>query len=187
MSRKDSHMKEDVTKQMKKMGGVLGEFKQFALRGNVIDLAVGVIIGGAFQKIVSSVVSDLIMPFVGMMTGGINFTDQFLVLKYPEGVETATYATLQAAKDAGATTFNYGAFITAVIDFVIMAFIIFLLVKGINRLNRRRKPEEPPVSTTKNCPYCCSEISIDAVRCPHCTSVLEDLSSGEPEPDGACE
>ena len=81
MSRKDSHMKDDVTKQMKKMGGVLGEFKQFALRGNVIDLAVGVIIGGAFQKIVSSVVSDLIMPFVGMMTGGINFTDQFLVLK----------------------------------------------------------------------------------------------------------
>lgn len=186
MGEKDNRMK-DMSRQMKKMGGVLGEFKQFALRGNVIDLAVGVIIGGAFQKIVSSVVSDLIMPFVGMMTGGINFTDQFLVLKFPEGVETATYATLQAAKDAGATTFNYGAFITAVIDFVIMAFIIFLLVKGINRLNRRRKPEEPPVPTTKTCPYCCSEISINAVRCPHCTSVLNEPEPAPTDLDGVCE
>ena len=145
------------------------------MRGNVIDLAVGVIIGGAFQKIVSSVVSDLVMPFVGLFTGGINFTDQFVVLKYPDGVESATYATLKAATDAGATTFNYGAFITEVINFIIMAFVVFLLVKGINRLTASHKAaEEEPAPTTKKCPFCCSEISIEATRCPHCTSVLEE-------------
>ena len=151
------------------------EFKAFAMRGNVIDLAVGVIIGGAFQKIVSSVVSDLVMPFVGLFTGGINFTDQFVVLKYPDGVESATYATLKAATDAGATTFNYGAFITEVINFIIMAFVVFLLVKGINRLTASHKAaEEEPAPTTKKCPFCCSEISVEATRCPHCTSVLEE-------------
>lgn len=176
MKQKDNHVKEDVSKRMKKMGGFMGEFRQFALRGNVVDLAVGVIIGGAFQKIVSSVVSDLIMPFVGLLTGGINFTDQFVVLKYPEGAEGVTYATLKAATDAGATTFNYGAFITAVIDFIIMAFVIFLLVKGINKLTTRRKaePETEETPSTKVCPFCRSEISIEAIRCPHCTSVLEE-------------
>ena len=154
---------------------MLKEFKEFISRGNVIDLAVGVIIGGAFQKIVSSVVSDLVMPFVGLFTGGINFTDQFVVLKYPDGVESATYATLKAATDAGATTFNYGAFITEVINFIIMAFVVFLLVKGINRLTASHKAaEEEPAPTTKKCPFCCSEISIEATRCPHCTSVLEE-------------
>lgn len=183
MKEKEARVKEGVSNQMKKMGGFMGEFRQFALRGNVVDLAVGVIIGGAFQKIVSSVVSDLIMPFVGLLTGGINFTDQFVVLKYPEGVEAATYPTLKAATEAGATTFNYGAFITAVIDFIIMAFVIFLLVKGINRLTAHRKaePEEEETPSTKVCPYCRSEISIEATRCPHCTSVLEETSEDTAE------
>lgn len=158
--------------------GFIHEFKEFALRGNVIDLAVGVIIGGAFQKIVTSVVNDLIMPWIGLLTGGVNFADQFVVLKYPEGAERVAYASLQAAKDAGATTFNYGAFITAVIDFLIMAFIIFLLVKGINKLQGfAKKPEAPAAPTTKTCPFCRSEIDIKATRCPHCTSQLDD----EPE------
>ncbi len=154
----------------------LEEFKTFALRGNVLDLAVGVIIGGAFQKIVTSVVNDLIMPLVGLMTGGVNFNDQFLILKLPEGV-TAEQASvsLETAKQLGATTFNYGAFITSVIDFLIMAFVIFLLVKGMNKLAEFRKKEEPvspPAPTVKICPFCCSKIPVEAVRCPHCTSDL---------------
>lgn len=165
------------TDKVKKKGaGFLGEFKKFALRGNVIDLAVGVIIGGAFQKIVTSVVNDLIMPLVGLVTGGVNFNNQFVILKLPEGVDKAQAAvSLEAAKALGATTFNYGAFITAVIDFIIMAFVIFLLVKGINKLtDLRKKPEEevPAAPTTKTCPYCRSEIAIEATRCPHCTSQL---------------
>ena len=153
----------------------LEEFKKFALRGNVIDLAVGVIIGGAFQKIVTSVVNDLIMPLVGLMTGGVNFNDQFLILKLPEGVtmEQASVS-LETANQLGVTTFNYGAFITAVIDFLIMAFVIFWLVKAINKLTDFRKKEEvlPSAPTVKICPYCCSEVAIEAVRCPHCTSDL---------------
>lgn len=166
---------EDMAKNKGK--GIIHEFKEFALRGNVIDLAVGVIIGGAFQKIVTSVVNDLIMPWIGLLTGGVNFTDQFLVLKYPEGAEQVAYASLQAAKDAGATTFNYGAFVTAVIDFLIMAFIIFMLVKGINKIQGlAKKPEAPAAPTTQTCPYCRSVIDIKATRCPHCTSQLEDAS-----------
>ena len=155
--------------------GLLAEFKKFALRGTVIDLAVGVIIGGAFQKIVTSVVNDLIMPLVGLVTGGVNFNDQFAILKLPEGVTREQVTSLQAAQDLGVTTFNYGAFVTAVIDFLIMAFVIFLLVKGINKLaDLRKKPEVPSSPTTKKCPYCLSEIPLEATRCPHCTSVLED-------------
>ena len=150
----------------------LQEFKTFALRGNVIDLAVGVIIGGAFQKIVTSVVNDLVMPWVGLLTGGTNFADQFLILKLPEGVAAADVRSLEAASELGVTTFNYGAFITAVIDFLIMAVIIFALVKGINALSRVKKAEEetPAEPTTKICPFCKSEIAIDATRCAHCTS-----------------
>ncbi|MCI8553808.1 MAG: large conductance mechanosensitive channel protein MscL [Clostridiales bacterium] len=155
---------------------LLGEFKKFALRGNVIDLAVGVIIGGAFQKIVTSVVNDLIMPLVGLMTGGVNFNDQFVILKLPEGVTADQAAvSLEAAKQLGATTFNYGAFITAVIDFLIMAFVIFFLVKGINKLSDlRKKPEEPLAPVVRICPFCRMEIADEALRCPHCTSSLEE-------------
>lgn len=169
--------KEEVSK---KMSGFFGEFKEFAMRGNVIDLAVGVIIGGAFQKIVSSVVNDLIMPFIGLLTGGLSFEEQFLVLKVPEGITEAQVAaanTVGAAKELGITTWNYGMFVTAVIDFLIMAFVIFLLVKGINRLARiGKKPVEEPVAapTVKVCPFCKSEIAIEATRCPHCTSQLEE-------------
>ena len=159
------------------MKKLLAEFRAFALRGNVIDLAVGVIIGGAFQKIVTSVVNDLIMPWVGLLTGGVNFVDQFVILKVPEGVDAALIKTQAAAAEAGATIFAYGAFITAVIDFLIMAIIIFALVKLINKLNTIGKKEEvaeEPAPTTKICPFCKSEIAIDATRCPHCTSELAE-------------
>ena len=152
----------------------LNEFKAFALRGNVIDLAVGVIIGGAFQAIVTSVINDLIMPWVGLITGGVNFADQFAIIKLPEGVDAAAVTSVDVAKELGVTTFNYGSFITAVINFLIMAIVIFLLVRGINRLTSLKKKEEAPAApTTKVCPFCKSEIAIDATRCPHCTSEVE--------------
>lgn len=142
---------------------ILGEFKKFALRGNVIDLAVGVIIGGAFQKIVSSVVNDMLMPVVGLFTGSVNFNDRSFTLKLLNDPNREA-------------VINYGSFITSVIDFIIMAFVVFLLVKIINRFSDLyKKPEEQP--KTKICPYCQSEVNIKAVRCPHCTSELE----AEPE------
>ncbi len=167
----------NLKEQGKKMNGFLAEFKTFAMRGNVIDLAVGVIIGGAFQKIVTSVVNDLVMPFVGLLTGGLNFAEQFIILKLPEGVERAAVTSAEVAKELGVTTWNYGSFITAVIDFLIMAFVIFLLVKGINSLSEigKKKEEEPtPEPTTKECPFCKTEIAISATRCPHCTSELSE-------------
>ena len=155
----------------------LNEFKAFALRGNVLDLAIGVIIGGAFQKIVTSVVNDLIMPWIGWLTGGVNFNDQFVIIANPKGADLTLINSLEAAKAAGVTTFNYGAFITAVIDFLIMALIIFLLVKGINKLQdlgkKKEEPAAPAAPTTKKCPYCFSEIDIKATRCAHCTSEVE--------------
>ncbi len=172
-------MSKKFEKQTKKMSGFFNEFKTFAMRGNVLDLAVGVIIGGAFQKIVTSVVNDLVMPFIGLLTGGLNFADQFVVLKLPEGVESAQITSIEIAKELGATTWNYGAFISAVVDFLIMAFVIFLLVKALNSLldSRKKKLEEEaeaPAPTTKVCPFCKSEIPVDAVRCPHCTSELSE-------------
>ena len=159
------------------MGKFLDEFKTFAMRGNVVDLAVGVIIGGAFQKIVTSVVNDLIMPWVGLLTGGTNFMDMFTIVgDLPEGVTAEMVTSLEVAKELGVATFNYGAFITAVIDFIIMAFVIFLLVKGINKLSSMKKVEEeaPAAPTTKVCPFCKSEIAIEATRCAHCTSELPE-------------
>ena len=162
------------------MKKILSEFKTFALRGSVVDLAVGVIIGGAFQTIVNSFINDLVMPFVGLATGGINFSDQFVVLKLADGVlPGTTYASLDLAKEAGATVFAYGSFVTAVINFLIMALIIFFMVKGLNRLasgKNRKKEDVPTLPAVKTCPFCRSEISVDAVRCPHCTS---DLSVAE--------
>jgi len=148
-----------------------GEFKTFIMRGNVMDLAVGVIIGGAFQAIVTAFINDLIMPFIGLLTGGINFNEQFIILKLPEGVEAAevTYAN---AAELGASIWGYGAFITAVINFVIMALVVFLLVKAINKaseIGKKKEVEKEEEPTTKKCPHCCEEVNIAATKCPHCT------------------
>jgi len=146
----------------------------FVLRGNVISLAVGVIIGGAFQKIVTSVVNDLIMPWIGALTGNVSFGHLFLIIRNPDDVPLDRI-TLETAAELKVTTFNYGAFLTAVFDFLIMALVVFLLVKFINRLTDLRKsepPEEAPEQ--KSCPFCCTDIPKKAVRCPHCTSGLED-------------
>ncbi len=152
------------------MKGFFKEFKEFAMRGNVIDLAVGVIIGGAFQKIVTSVVNDLVMPLIGLITKGSDFASKFVAL---DGGE---YATIEEATEAGAAILTYGNFIAVTIDFIIMAFVIFLLVKGLNKLTTMGKKEEPVVEaapTTKVCPFCKSEIAIDATKCAHCTSDVE--------------
>ena len=162
---------------MRKTPKWIKELKEFAMRGNVVDLAVGVIIGAAFQAIVKSLVNDLVMPFVGLLTGGVNFTDQFVVLRLPDGAAPETvYKTLQEATEAGATTFNYGAFITAVLNFAIMVVVVFFMIKVINKINsiiNHKKEEEEAAPTTKKCPFCCSEIAIEATRCPNCTSDLE--------------
>ena len=146
---------------------MLKEFKKFALRGNMIDLAVGMIIGSAFTGIVNSLVNDIIMPIVSIFTGKVDFTNWFISL------DGSHYATLEAAQAAGAATFNYGSFISNVINFVIMAFVVFIMVKMMNKLMHGVKEEEPAAPTTKKCPYCQSEISIEATRCPHCTSDLK--------------
>jgi large conductance mechanosensitive channel len=140
------------------------EFKQFIARGNVIDLAVAVIIGAAFGKIVTSFVNDILMPPIGLLLGNVDFTNLFIALS------GGSYATLEEAQAAGAATLNYGVFINTIIDFLIIAFAIFLLVKQVNQL---KKSPPPPDPTTKECPYCLSEIPIKAIRCPHCTSELE--------------
>lgn len=151
------------------MKHILNEFKTFIMRGNVLDLAVGVIIGGAFQKIISSLVNDVIMPIITMITGGINFTNWFIAL------DGNTYATIAEAQKAGASTLNYGTFLTEVINFLIMAFVIFAMVKTMNTLASRVKKEDvvEETPTTKQCEFCKSEIPIEAIRCPHCTSKLE--------------
>jgi large conductance mechanosensitive channel len=143
---------------------MLKEFKEFAVRGNVVDLAVGVIIGGAFGKIVSSLVDDVIMPPLGMMIGRVDFTNLFIDLS------GKGYQSLAQAKEAGAATINYGLFLNNVLSFLLVAFAVFLLVKQINRI--RRGDEKPAEATTKECPYCLSPIPIKATRCPHCTSDL---------------
>jgi large conductance mechanosensitive channel len=144
---------------------MLKEFREFALRGNVVDLAVGVIIGAAFGKIVSSFVNDILMPPLGLLLGSVDFSNLFLNLS------SQHYATLAEAKQAGAPTLNYGVFINTLIDFLIVAFAIFLLIQQINRLTRRSK--EAPTPTTKPCPYCVTTIPLAAIRCPACTSQLE--------------
>ena len=150
------------------------EFKEFATRGNVMDLAVGVIIGAAFQKIVTSAVNDLVMPLIGLITGNSNFNDAFWILRLPEGVTEAQVTSLEKATELGVTSFNYGAFISAVIDFIIMAFVIFVMIKALNKASSLRKKEEeaPAEPTTKTCPYCLSEIPVGATKCAHCTSDL---------------
>ncbi len=149
---------------------MLKEFKEFALKGNVIDLAVGVMIGGAFGKIVTSVVNDLFMPLISLITGSLDFTNMFIPIN-----SNVHYDKLADAQAAGVATFNYGLFITNVIDFLLIAFSIFLFVKLINKL-RTKKAEPAPAAAPEphKCPYCKSEISDGATRCPHCTSILEE-------------
>ena len=144
---------------------MLKEFKEFIVRGNMLDLAIGVIIGGAFGAIVSSLVNDILMPPIGLLLGRVDFSNLFVDLS------GKGYETLQAAKDAGAATINYGLFINTVINFLIVALVIFLVVKQVNRL---RKPAAPAVPTTKDCPYCVTAIPIKATRCPNCTSQLQE-------------
>ena len=144
---------------------MIQEFKEFAMRGNVVDMAVGIIIGAAFGGIVQSLVNDVIMPPIGLLLGRVDFSNLFFVLK--EGATAGPYPSLVSAQDAGAVTMNIGVFINTVINFLIVAFAVFFLVRGINTL--KRKEEEAPV-TTKECPYCFSKISLKATRCPHCTS-----------------
>lgn len=145
---------------------MLREFKEFALRGNVLDMAVGIIIGAAFGSIVTSFVNDILMPPIGLLLGRVDFANLFINLS------GTPYDTLAEAQAAGAATINYGMFINTVLDFAIVAFVVFLLIRQINRMTREQEaPSEDP--TTKECPYCLSSIPIKAVRCPHCTSELE--------------
>ena len=146
------------------------EFKEFAMRGNVVDMAVGIIIGAAFGTIVNSVLSDIIMPPIGLFLGNVDFSGLFIVLK--EGKISGPYVSPAAAKAAGAVTVNYGIFVNTVINFLIVAFSVFLLIRYINKLKKEEKAP-PPVPTTKECPYCLSIIPINATRCAHCTSQLK--------------
>lgn len=143
------------------------EFKEFAVKGNVVDMAVGVIVGGAFGKIVTSLVNDIMMPLVGVLTGGIDFSNLFLPL------DGNRYATLAEAEAAGAAVLKYGSFLSQVLDFLIVSFVIFIFVKKIMVLGRKKETPAPEAPKTKVCPYCKSEIAVDATRCPHCTSNLE--------------
>lgn len=154
---------------MGKATGFLGEFKDFISRGNVMDMAVGVIAGGAFSGIINSLVGDVIMPVISRFVGGMDFSNWFIAL------DGNKYLTLAQAQEAGAATLNYGSFLTVVINFVLLAFIIFGMVKGVNKLtgkSKKKQSEAPAAPTTKACPYCKTQIAMDATRCPNCTSQL---------------
>ena len=142
---------------------MIKEFKEFAMRGNVMDMAVGIIIGAAFGRIITSLVSDVIMPPIGLILGHVDFSTQFL------NISGTPYPTLAAAKAANAATINYGMFLNTVVDFIIVAFVIFLMVRQINRWNR---PAPVATPTTKECPFCLSSVPLKATRCPNCTSEL---------------
>jgi len=145
------------------------EFKTFIMRGNVLELAIGIIIGTAFNAIVNSLVEDIIMPPVGLLLGGADFTDLFITLT------AGTYATLEEAQAAGAVTINYGVFINTILDFLIVSLTIFLVVRQVNRWSRQ-KDEEPAPPTTKECPHCHTTIPVKATRCPNCTTELEQAA-----------
>ena len=142
------------------------DFKAFAMRGNVVDMAVGVVIGGAFGKITTSLVNDIFMPLLGMMTGGVNFSGLFYAL------DGQTYASAEAAAEAGVGTINYGMFIQNIVDFVLIAFCMFLVVKAMMKL-KKPEPAPAPAKAPRLCPFCRQEIADDATRCPHCTSQLD--------------
>jgi len=155
---------------------LMKEFREFAVKGNVVDMAVGIIVGAAFGTIVKSLVDDIIMPPIGLLLGNVDFTDLFLVLKAGEAV-TPPYETLAAARSAGAVTLNYGQFLSTVITFLIVSWSVFLLVKSINRL-RRQEEVAPVAPTDKSCPFCTMSIPVTASRCPHCTSELTRAAAG---------
>jgi large conductance mechanosensitive channel len=146
------------------------EFKEFAMKGNVMDLAVGVIIGAAFGKIVTSFVNDVLMPPIGLLVGQVDFSNLFINLS------STPYASIAEAKAAGAATLNYGLFVNNVIDFLIVAFAVFLMVRQLNRLSRKPEPA-PAAATTKECPHCLTTIALKASRCPNCTSQLTMVAS----------
>lgn len=154
------------------MKKILKEFQEFAIQGNMIDMAVGMIIGAAFKDLVNSMVSDIIMPVISIFTGKLDFSNLFIALNGEH------YATLDEATKAGASTLNYGLFITEIINFIIMAFVIFMVVREINHFKKALKPAQEPAApaepTEKECPYCKSKIDIHATRCPHCTSELTE-------------
>ncbi len=164
---------------MSKKSSFISEFKEFIMRGNVIDLAVGVIIGAAFQAIIKSLVDDLVMPVISIFTKGVDFANMFIVIDKAAAAEAGlkASATLTDAQELGVAVFAYGNFINAVINFLIMAFVIFVLVRTINKLrDKASKKEEAVVEaapTTKKCPFCKSEIDIEATKCPNCTSDVE--------------
>lgn len=146
---------------------MLKEFREFAMRGSVLDMAIGIIIGSAFTPIISSLVDDVIMPPVGLLLGRVDFSELFIVLR--EGVTAAPYATLEAAKAAGAVTVNYGLFVSSIVTFLIVAFAVFLLVRSINRW---RAQEDEAAPSTRDCPFCKTGVALEASRCPACTSEL---------------
>lgn len=146
---------------------MIKEFKEFILKGNAMDMAVGIIIGAAFGTVVKSLVADVIMPPIGLLLGGVDFSNLFAVVK--EGASAAPYATLEAAKEAGAVTINYGMFMNTIISLLIIGFAVFLLVKALNKM---QKEEEEAPAVTKACPFCISDVPIEATRCPNCTSEL---------------
>jgi large conductance mechanosensitive channel len=149
------------------------EFKEFISRGNVLDLAIGVIIGAAFGAVVKSLVADILMPPIGLLLGGVDFTNIFVVLK--QGTPGGPYDTLALAQEAGAVTMNFGLLVNAIVIFLITSFAIFMVVKAANQMKRKEEAPPPPAPTTKTCPFCATEIPIPATRCPHCTSALETL------------
>jgi large conductance mechanosensitive channel len=153
--------------------GMMKEFKEFAVKGNVVDMAVGIIIGAAFGTIVKSLVADVIMPPIGLLLGNVDFANLFIILKHGADA-TASFATVAEAQAAGAVTLNYGVFINTIISFVIVAFAVFMLIKNVNRFKKKEEAAPAPAPTTKDCPFCKTAIPIEAVRCPHCTSNLVD-------------
>jgi len=149
---------------------MLKEFRDFAMRGNVLDMAIGIIIGVAFGAIVQSLVGDIIMPPLGLLLGKVDFSNLFVVLK--DGAAPGPYVSLAAAQQAGAVTINYGMFVNAIFRFIIVAFAMFMIVKSMNTLMRQQK-EAPAAPTTKDCPYCFTAVPIKATRCPYCTSQIK--------------
>ncbi len=152
---------------------MLQQFREFAIKGNVIDMAVGIIIGAAFTTVVNSIVDDIITPVLGLVTGRVDFTNQFWVLS--EGSPEGPYNTVAQAEEAGAVVLSYGVLINAIISFLIVAFVLFLLVRWVNEL---RRSDTPPAPTTRACPYCKSHIDHAATRCPQCTSEVEPVAIG---------